>query len=378
VALQDDNCYVIGLYGKHGSGKTTLVKAMGEKLKYLKIFQKVLFVKVTQYPNIQRMQDEIANLLNINFDSVAGRARKILSTIERMKCRVLVIFDDVQAKFDLKHLGIPCNSNRCKILLTTCYRQYGDLLHCQGDIELGPLSVKESWTLFQKHSGIHDDEENSSFDLMNLAREIAFESEGLPRTIKDVGSTLRSKPIEEWKTSLNSLKHSKGKWQIFLSFRGEDTRYTFIDSLYQALCQAGFKTFMDDGGLQIGDQISPSLLNAIEASTLSIIVLSKNYANSLWCLEELVKILECKKSKKQIVWPIFYKVYPPQMRNLDIFNGIDMAEHENDFGVNPERVQKWKSALVEVSHLSGKAYTTGYVIISKDFYLHYYSIITKF
>jgi hypothetical protein len=135
---------------------------------------------------------------------------------------------------------------------------------------------------------------------------------------------------------------------------------------------------MDDGGLQIGDQISPSLLNAIEASTLSIIVLSKNYANSLWCLEELVKILECKKSKKQIVWPIFYKVYPPQMRNLDIFNGIDMAEHENDFGVNPEKVQKWKSALVEVSHLSGKAYTTGYVIISKDFYLHYYSIITKF
>jgi hypothetical protein len=213
---------------------------------------------------------------------------------------------------------------------------------------------------------------------MNLAREIAFECEGLPRTIKDVGSSLRSKPIEDWKTTLKSLKHSKGKWQIFLSFRGEDTRYTFIDSLYQALCQAGFKTFMDDGGLQIGDQISPSLLNAIEASTLSIIVLSKNYANSLWCLEELVKILECKKSKKQIVWPIFYKVYPPQMRNLDIFNGIDMAEHENDVGVNPERVQKWKSALVEVSHLSGKAYTTGYVIISKDFYLHYYSIITKF
>jgi hypothetical protein len=35
-------------------------------------------------------------------------------------------------------------------------------------------------------------------------------------------------------------------------------------------------------------------------------------------------------------------------------------------------------SLTEVSHLSGKAYTTGYVIISKDFYLHYYSIITKF
>jgi hypothetical protein len=90
--------------------------------------------------------------------------------------------------------------------------------------------------LFQKHSGIHDDEENSSFDLMNLAREIAFECEGLPRTIKDVGSSLRSKPIEEWKTTLNSLKHSMGKWQIFLSF-GEDTGYTFTLFLNQVLSE---------------------------------------------------------------------------------------------------------------------------------------------
>jgi hypothetical protein len=36
--------------------------------------------------------------------------------------------------------------------------------------------------------------------------------------------------------------------------------------------------------------------------------------------------------------------------------------HENTFGSNSERVQKWKSALVEVCSLSGKAYTTGYVI----------------
>ncbi|PNX65059.1 TIR-similar-domain-containing protein TSDC, partial [Trifolium pratense] len=35
--------------------------------------------------------------------------------------------------------------------------------------------------------GIHDDEEySSSFDLLNVAREVAFECEGLPRTIKDV------------------------------------------------------------------------------------------------------------------------------------------------------------------------------------------------
>ncbi|CAJ2634030.1 unnamed protein product [Trifolium pratense] len=233
-------------------------------------------------------------------------------------------------------------------------------MYCQREIQLDPLSSEEAWFLFRKHSVIHENKEYYSSDLLDVAEEVAFECEGLPRTIKDVGYSLRSKPIEEWKITLDSLKHSMAKWQIFLSFRGEDTRYSFTRFLYQALSQGGFKTFMDDGGLHTGDQISPSLLNAIEASRLSIIVLSENYANSSWCLEELVKILECKKSKNQIVWPIFYKVDPSDIRHLRKCYGKDMTQHENKFGINSERVQKWKSALTEVSNLSGKAYTTGY------------------
>ncbi|CAJ2633251.1 TMV resistance protein N-like [Trifolium pratense] len=233
-------------------------------------------------------------------------------------------------------------------------------MYCQREIQLDPLSTEEAWFLFMKHSVIHENNEYSSSDLSNVARDIAFECEGLPRTIIDVGSTLRNKPIVEWKTTLDSLKHSMAKWQIFLSFIGEDTHYSFTGFLYQVLCQGGFKTFMDDGGLQTGDQISPSLLNAIEASRLSIIVLSENYVNSSWCLEELVKILECMKLKNQLVWPIFYKVEPSDIRHLRKHYGKDMAHHENNFGINSERVQKWKSALFEVSNLSEKTYTIGY------------------
>ncbi|XP_004517051.1 probable disease resistance protein At1g52660 [Cicer arietinum] len=361
-ALQDDNCSIVGFYGRQGSGKTTLVKAMCEKVKYLKIFHEVLFANVTQNPNIRTMQDEIADSLNMKFDknSEAGRARRIFSTIESMDRPILVVFDDVRVKFDPEDVGIPCSSNRCKVLMITRCQQDCDMMYCQKDIRLGPLSSEEAWTLFKKHSSIDDEEYSSSFDLLNVAREVAIECEGLPGIIKDVGSSLRSKPIEEWKASLDSMRHSMARWQIFISFRGEDTRYSFTGSLYQALCNGGFKTFMDDGGLHTGDQISPSLINAIEASRLSIIVLSENYANSSWCLEELVKIIECKNLKKQLVWPIFYKVEPSDIRHLRKCYGRDMAQHESIFGINSERVQNWRSALFEVSNLSGKAYTTGY------------------
>ncbi|CAJ2638363.1 unnamed protein product [Trifolium pratense] len=189
VALQDDNCSVIGLYGRQGSGKTTLLEAMGDKVKYLKIFHKVLFVTMIQSTNIMTIQDQIVDSLNIVFNKYtqAGRAIIISSTIKNMDRPILVIFDDVRAKLDLRHVGIPSDSNLCKVILTTRCKQEGDVIDCQKEIQLDPLSREEASILFKKHSGIHDDEEYySSFDSLNVSREVAFECEGLPRTIKDV------------------------------------------------------------------------------------------------------------------------------------------------------------------------------------------------
>ncbi|GAU12427.1 hypothetical protein TSUD_253780 [Trifolium subterraneum] len=362
-ALQDDKCSIIGLYGRQGSGKTTLVNAMVKKVKHLEIFYQVLFVNVTENPSITTLQNEIADLLNIRFDrnSEVKRARTIVSAIESLhgqyKRPILVIFDDVRAIFDLGHVGIPCNSNTCKVLLTTRCKQDCDLMHCQRSIQLNPLSTEEACTLFKVHSAIHH--ENNS-ELLNVAREVVIECDGLPENIIKVGTSLKSKPIEEWKASLGNLKNQIAQWQMFLSFRGEDTRDSFTGFLYQALCQGGFKTFIDKEGLHIGDEIGSSLKNAIERSRLSIIVLSQNYASSTWCLDELVKIFECAKLKNQLVWPIFYKVDPADIRHLRHNYGEAMTHHENILGVHSEKIQKWKSALKKVSDLSGMSYTTGY------------------
>jgi Cdc6-like AAA superfamily ATPase len=67
-ALQDDNCSVIGLYGRSGSGKTALVKAVVRKTMSLHLFNEVLFVKVTQNSTIRTIQAEIADSLNIKLD----------------------------------------------------------------------------------------------------------------------------------------------------------------------------------------------------------------------------------------------------------------------------------------------------------------------
>ncbi|KAH9781763.1 ADP-ribosyl cyclase/cyclic ADP-ribose hydrolase [Citrus sinensis] len=145
---------------------------------------------------------------------------------------------------------------------------------------------------------------------------------------------------------------SRGKYDAFLNFRGEDTRKGFIGHLYTALNNKGIYVFRDDKQLEKGGSISPNLLKAIEESRISIIVLSKNYASSTWCLDELLKIAKCKNREDQI-FPIFYGVEPTVVRKQTASFGEAFAKHEEFFRDNIEKVQKWRHALKVVANISG-------------------------
>ncbi|XP_057441287.1 uncharacterized protein LOC130733189 isoform X2 [Lotus japonicus] len=139
---------------------------------------------------------------------------------------------------------------------------------------------------------------------------------------------------------------TKKQYQIFLSFRGKDTRFSFARNLYGALKQQGFNVFMDDLGLERGDSISQVLMGAIDNSKLSIIILSKHFADSSWCLDEVVKILECKRKKNQLVWPFFYKVEPSDVSNQNKTYGEAMDKHKTRY--RDDVIMNWRSALHEV------------------------------
>ncbi|KAM4099851.1 hypothetical protein ACB094_05G023400 [Castanea mollissima] len=147
-------------------------------------------------------------------------------------------------------------------------------------------------------------------------------------------------------------------YDVFLNFRGEDTRYNFISHLYQALCDKGFNTFIDND-LQRGEEISMELFKAIELSMISIVVFSENYASSSWCLNELIKILECR-NNGQLVLPIFYKVDPSEIRKQKGKFGVALAQHEENSNDNREKVQWWRRALTKAASLSGFHYKEGY------------------
>ncbi|XP_024157246.1 disease resistance protein At4g27190 isoform X1 [Rosa chinensis] len=156
--------------------------------------------------------------------------------------------------------------------------------------------------------------------------------------------------------SFPSSSAPRSKHDVFLSFRGEDTRKGVVSYLYHKLENRGIQTFMDDQGLQQGMPISPSLVAAIEESRYAIVLLSPNYASSTWCLDELVKILQCSEAKKTPVLPIFYYVDPSDVRNQRGSFAEAFTKHEERYrqgNDDVEKVKKWRAALTQVANLSG-------------------------
>ncbi|WCJ30630.1 Disease resistance protein (TIR-NBS-LRR class) family [Euphorbia peplus] len=134
-------------------------------------------------------------------------------------------------------------------------------------------------------------------------------------------------------------------YDVFLSFGGNDVRKGFTGHLFAALCRSGFNVFTDDGKLEFGE----GSLKGIKDSRLALVILSKDYAFSNRCLEELVQILKCK--KEDDVWPIFYNVDPSHVEEIKGTYELAFFDHRKRFeeGI----VKEWKDALQQVSYFKG-------------------------
>ncbi|XP_021831898.1 TMV resistance protein N-like isoform X3 [Prunus avium] len=142
-------------------------------------------------------------------------------------------------------------------------------------------------------------------------------------------------------------------YDAFLSFRGTDTRKGFTDHLYRALEVAGIHTFRDDDEIERGANISAELQKAIQESRVSIIVFSKDYASSRWCLDELVTIMDRRETTEHMVMPIFYDVDPSHVRNQTGIFEEAFARHQQCFNKEMDKVEKWRKALGDVADLGG-------------------------
>ncbi|CAI0418271.1 unnamed protein product [Linum tenue] len=149
-----------------------------------------------------------------------------------------------------------------------------------------------------------------------------------------------------------SLPLPFAEYEVFLSFRGPDTRHQFTDILYRFLVRLKIRTFRDDDELRTGEGIWPNLVKAIGQSKIHVPVMSETYAHSKWCLMELSEMAKRRKQEKgHIILPIFYMTNPRDVRHQTGPYQSAFQQHDKDF--DSGTVQEWRAALNEIGALKG-------------------------
>ena len=160
-------------------------------------------------------------------------------------------------------------------------------------------------------------------------------------------------------TTLSGSLHSHDDNQVFINFRGDELRCSFVSHLVDAFKRQRINFFIDKDEQKGKDR--RHLFARIKQSRIALTIFSKRYAESRWCLNELAKIKKRADKRKLQVIPIFFKVKAASVR-------YQKAEFGRNFWrlaktSSGEQIKKWKEALESVSDkmglsLGGKRYLT--------------------
>ncbi|XP_056166362.1 disease resistance protein L6-like [Syzygium oleosum] len=112
------------------------------------------------------------------------------------------------------------------------------------------------------------------------------------------------------------------EFEVFLNFRGPDTRLNFADCLYHSMDGAGIRVFRDDEEIRKGEAIGGELERAIKSSTICMPIFSRNYASN--------------PDDVQLKTGLYHET---------------LQKQEEKFGCDV--VQQWKEALREVARIKG-------------------------
>ncbi|XP_028236970.1 toll/interleukin-1 receptor-like protein, partial [Glycine soja] len=146
---------------------------------------------------------------------------------------------------------------------------------------------------------------------------------------------------------------SSSSFDVFVSFRGEDTSNSFTGFLFEALKKQGIEAFKDDKDIRKGESIAPELIRAIEGSHVFVVVFSKDYASSTWCLRELAHIWDCIQTSHRPLLPIFYDVDPSQVGKQSGDYEKAFAQHQQSSRFQEKEIKTWREVLEQVASLSG-------------------------
>ncbi|KAI4354066.1 hypothetical protein L6164_002966 [Bauhinia variegata] len=154
-------------------------------------------------------------------------------------------------------------------------------------------------------------------------------------------------------------KKAQHHYDVFISCIDgyQDNRMGFFYHLLCSLQSAGLAVYSDVHGQQKGllgaNFLSSSLLKDIERSRVCIVIFSRAFASSRYCLEEVEKIMEFHRTIGQIVLPVFYNVEQREVHRQSGIFGESFVQLLMEISLTKEKELSWRRALTKAAKLKG-------------------------
>jgi len=207
VLLKNSKIKIIGVCGTKGVGKTTIMRNLNNNEEVAKLFEIVIFVKVTS--NDSNLQEKIAHRLMLekgtNKEDSDYVARRIHRELENKK--YLLILDEVEDAINLEMLGIPSdNNNGSKVVIVTRFPLVYKLNRVQRVVKVTELSPDEAWKMFRDTVHAFNPKIDSP-DIQPTAKLVCKRCSRLPLLIYNIANSFKLKEsASSWWAGLEDLK----------------------------------------------------------------------------------------------------------------------------------------------------------------------------
>ena len=142
-------------------------------------------------------------------------------------------------------------------------------------------------------------------------------------------------------------------YDVLISFNGEDIRRKFVSHLDSALSSVGLTTFLHYQNAVESMHVQQPILNLCR---VVIVVFTKTYSQSAWCLHQLQQIIAWHETYCRHVLPVYYEIQPSDVRlQKGDFGKAFKATAQQTFSAQQleHGMSRWSHALTKVASLFG-------------------------
>ena len=205
----NQNVSLIAIVGIGGLGKTTLAQLVYNDAEVQKLFQKKMWVCVSEdfevKPVLKKMLKSLKNkeVRDLELDQLQKMFQEELN-----RQRYMLVLDDVwnesQLKWNALKTYLMCGGEGSKILVTTRSTMVSQTMGIKNPYVLKGLTKEQSWTLLKNLIFGHDTCRMSP-SLESIGERIAKKCGGIPLAIKTIGGFLRTinEETNQWSSILN-------------------------------------------------------------------------------------------------------------------------------------------------------------------------------